>query len=153
MGKSQQSFNKKERENKKKKKAKDKLEKRLQRKAEKEAGGKKSFEDQLSYVDEFGNITDTPPDPTKKTEVKLEDIVIGVPARPQIDLNAEQTGKVKFFNSEKGFGFIDQDNGEDNIFVHINSVRADELKENQKVSYKIEKGDKGWVAVDVKIIG
>ena len=62
MGKSQQSFNKKEREKKRRKRQKEKAERREQRKEE--GKEKKSFEDMLMYVDEDGNLTPTPPDPT-----------------------------------------------------------------------------------------
>jgi len=58
MAKSQQTFNKKEREKKKQKKRKEKLERREQRKAEKALAPKKTFEEMLSYVDENGNIVD-----------------------------------------------------------------------------------------------
>ena len=76
MAKSQQSFNKKEKEKKRRKKKKDKLERREQRKLEREEVGPKSFEDLIRYVDEDGNLTTTPPDPTKKKEeIKLENII------------------------------------------------------------------------------
>ncbi len=68
-----------------------------------------------------------------------------------------QTGTVKFFNTEKGFGFIKPDNGGADIFVHISAVQASGLSglvENQKVSYDTEpdrrgKGDK---AVNLKLL-
>ena len=53
-----------------------------------------------------------------------------------------QTGTVKFFNTEKGFGFIKPDNGGADIFVHISAVQASGLPglvENQKVSYELER--------------
>lgn len=52
------------------------------------------------------------------------------------------TGKVKWFNSEKGYGFIEQDDGGKDVFVHISAVEAAGLRgldENQKVSYEIER--------------
>ena len=65
MGRSQESFNKKEVRNKKAKKRKDKAEKREAKKGQ----DKNSFEDMIAYVDEFGNITSTPPDPKRKRAV------------------------------------------------------------------------------------
>ena len=61
MARSQQTFSKKEREKKKRKKKQDKMEERLRRKQEKMDRGKVAFEDQLVYVDENGNLSDTPP--------------------------------------------------------------------------------------------
>ena len=67
-----------------------------------------------------------------------------------------QTGTVKFFNTEKGFGFIKPDNGGADIFVHISAVQASGLNglvENQKVSYETEpdKRGKGPKAVNLSI--
>lgn len=60
-------------------------------------------------------------------------------------------GTVKFFNSEKGFGFIkDNNNGED-IFVHVSGL-IDEVKENDPVEYDLQQGRKGMNAVNVTII-
>jgi cold shock protein len=60
-------------------------------------------------------------------------------------------GTVKFFNSTKGFGFISpSDSGED-IFVHISGL-VDEIRENDTVSYEVERGKKGMNAVNVKVI-
>ncbi len=57
-------------------------------------------------------------------------------------------GTVKFFNETKGFGFITQDNGDD-VFVH-NSGLLNNVRENDKVVFDIEKGQKGLMAVNVK---
>jgi len=59
-------------------------------------------------------------------------------------------GTVKFFNSSKGFGFIEQENGGDDVFVHINGL-IDEIQEGDKVSFDVEKGQKGLNAVNVKV--
>ena len=151
MAKSQQSFNKKEKEKKRLKKKKEKLERREQRKLEKIENGPKSFEDMLSYVDENGNLSSTPPDPAKKKKIKAEDIVLGI---PPMDKSAEQTvrqGQVKFFNDEKGYGFIIDLDTKDSIFVHINNI-AEPIQENDKVTFEVEMGPKGPNAVNVKIV-
>lgn len=59
------------------------------------------------------------------------------------------TGKVKFFNSEKGFGFIRPDDGSDDVFVHITSVQRsglEGLKDDQAVSYELTEGRDGRMA-------
>ncbi len=143
------SYNKKEKEKKRLKKAKLKKERREQRKIEKEEQGPKSFEDMIMYVDEDGNLTPEPPDPTKKKkEIKVEDIILG--AAPVGDRNEDpiHKGKVKFFNSEKGFGFIIDDATNDSVFVHINNL-SEEITENDKVTFEVEMGPKGLNAVNV----
>jgi len=60
-------------------------------------------------------------------------------------------GTVKFFNNSKGFGFIKpSDSGED-IFVHSSGL-IDEIRENDKVEYDVERGKKGMNAVNVKLL-
>jgi CspA family cold shock protein len=62
------------------------------------------------------------------------------------------TGTVKFFNEQKGFGFINPDDGGDDLFIHISNVSPSEglLKEGQKVSYEIVQGRKGPEAREVR---
>ncbi len=60
-------------------------------------------------------------------------------------------GKVKWFNKNKGYGFIAQDSGED-VFVHFSAIRGAgyrNLEEGQSVEFSIEKGPKGLQAADV----
>ena len=59
------------------------------------------------------------------------------------------TGKVKWFDEQKGFGFIEQDNGED-LFVHHSEVRGPSLKEGEEVEFEIGEGRKGPCAVSVR---
>lgn len=59
------------------------------------------------------------------------------------------TGKVKFFNSEKGFGFIRPDDGSDDVFVHITALQRsglEGLKDDQAVSYELTEGRDGRMA-------
>jgi len=149
MGRSQETYKKKEKEKRKLQKRK---EKEARKEARKEAGGKSSLDDMIAYVDEFGNITSTPPDPQKKKEeIKAEDIVLG--ARNSGDF-AEEEGKrqgvVNFFNDSKGYGFIKDLNTGDSIFVHVNGL-VDTIKENDKVEFDTERGPKGMNAVNVTL--
>lgn len=148
MGKSQESFNKKEKEKKRLKKRKDKQAKRDERKA----NPKSAFEDMISYVDEYGNTTDTPPDPTKRIKEKLEDIQISVPKRKKEDeVSPIRSGRVEFFNDSKGFGFIKENDSNEKFFVHVSSL-TEEIMEGDKVSFELEPGLKGLNAVRVKKI-
>lgn len=61
-----------------------------------------------------------------------------------------KNGSVKFFNSEKGFGFIKEDNGNE-IFVHASGL-IDEIREDDQVEYEVQEGKKGLNAVKVRVI-
>ena len=148
MARSQETYNKKEKEKRKLQKRKEKE----QRKEERKASGGKSFEDMIAYIDEFGNISSTPPDPNKKKEVKEEDIVLG--ARNSGDAYEEdpvREGIVSFFNESKGYGFIKDSETKESIFVHVNGL-VDQIKENDKVTFETEQGPKGINAIKVSLI-
>ncbi|MGK0388747.1 MAG: cold shock CspA family protein [Maribacter sp.] len=140
------SFNKKEREKKRRKRKKDKAERREQRK---ESG---SDQIEFMYMDEDGNLTATKPDPTKKKkEISADDIELGVPKREKSDESAFlRAGIVKFFNAEKGYGFITDKDTKDSFFVHSNNL-IDEIRDNDKVTFEVGKGPKGPIATDVKL--
>ncbi len=149
MGRSQETFNKKEVRNKKEKKRKDKEKKRL---AKKEDGKRSGLDDMIAYVDENGNITATPPDPDKKEDVELEDIEVSIPKRDTTeDPNTERKGTVTFYNESKGFGFIRDLETRDNVFFHVNNTLED-IKEGNLVSFEKVKGQKGPTAMQVKLV-
>lgn len=139
MGKSKEEYKKDHRE-------------KGRRRAEKEADVEGTeFDDMIAYVDEFGNITDTPPDPKKKESVKAEDIVVGVPKKGEFDPEeTKKRGKVKFFNEEKGFGFIKDLDTQQDVFVHISACK-DDISENDKVTFEVEKTPKGLSAINVQL--
>ncbi|MBB3046886.1 cold shock CspA family protein [Litorivivens lipolytica] len=65
-----------------------------------------------------------------------------------------ETGKVKWFNANKGFGFITRDNGDD-VFVHFRSIRGKgrrSLQEGQQVEFVLTQGEKGAQAEDVRAV-
>lgn len=151
MGRSQETFSKKEKEKKKLKKRQDKEQKKEERNATSNKG--KGIDEMMAYVDEFGNITDTPPDPTKKKVViKQEDIRIGVSKQEELDpADLIRKGTITFFNTSKGYGFIKDHDSQESIFVHQNGLESS-VKENDKVTFEVEKGPKGLNAINVKLV-
>jgi cold shock CspA family protein len=148
MSKARENFNKKEKEKQKLKKKKEKEEKREARKAN---TNKSDFDDMLAYVDEFGNITSTPPDPTKKVTVDASTIEIGVSRQEQRKAPAHRTGIVTFFNESKGYGFIKDQENHNSIFVHAKGL-IDEIRDHDKVTFEIEMTPRGPSAIGVKLI-
>ncbi len=148
MSKSQETYSKKEKEKKRIKKRKEKEEKREERKAASKGGG---LENMMAYIDEHGNISDTPPDPDAKIEIDVESINISVPKQEVFDMDAVREGKIDFFNTDKGFGFIKEIGTNESYFVHYKGL-IDDVTEGDKVSFELEKGMKGLNAVNVKKI-
>jgi len=150
MARSQQSYNKKENEKKRKKRREEKQKKRDARKLlAKEKGPGIEF----AYVDHYGNLTDTPPDPSDKIKVDVESIEISVPKLTEEDrekFDPVRSGKVTFFDSSKGFGFIIDSENSEKYFTHVSGL-IDTIEENDEVTFELEKGMKGMNAVKVKL--
>ncbi|MEJ7770048.1 MAG: cold shock domain-containing protein [Chitinophagaceae bacterium] len=148
MAKSQETFGKKEKQKKKLKQRQDKQEKMEERKANVKKG--KTLDEMMAYIDENGNFSSTPPDPRRKKVFLSKDMQIGVPkqeARQQEDV--VRTGMVTFFNHDKGFGFIKDLQTQESVFIHVNQL-SEAIKENDKVSFEVEMGQKGPSAINVK---
>ncbi|MEO1516108.1 MAG: cold shock domain-containing protein [Bacteroidota bacterium] len=138
------SYNKKEREKKRRKRKQNKAEKKKQKKAD----GIKSEE--FMYVDEFGNLTPTPPDLSKKETINVEDIEVSTPkSLNQNEDKFVKNGVVKFFNPEKRYGFIEEVNTGTDYFVHEDNL-IDRINEKDKVVFEIGAGPKGPIAINVK---
>lgn len=151
MGRSQQTFSKTEKEKKRLKKREDKKKKMEARKAEKEENGTTGID--FVYVDHMGNLVDTPPDPSKKVKVDAEEIVLGIPKKEDSDddkFNPVRIGTVNFFDHSKGFGFIVDNENNEKYFCHVSGL-IDEITEGNKVSFELEKGQRGMNAVKVKL--
>lgn len=141
------TFEKREKEKKRLQKQEEKKRKKEERKANSAGGG---LENMMAYVDEFGRITNTPPDPTKKRqEIDASEIEIGVPKREDVPVAAERMGRIDFFDTSKGFGFIREDGTQERYFVHISGL-LDEVGDGDKVVFELERGPKGMNAVRVK---
>ncbi|MDA3913894.1 cold-shock protein [Oleiagrimonas sp.] len=70
-------------------------------------------------------------------------------------MSETETGTVKWFNDAKGFGFISREGGGDDVFVHFRSIQSSgfkSLQEGQRVSFVVEKGQKGLQADQVQIL-
>lgn len=142
-----ETFAKREKEKKRARKKQEKAEKMRERKESTSKG--KSLEDMMAYIDENGNISDTPPDPRKRKEIELEDIQLG--AAMQVEEEIERTGTVAFFNDTKGYGFITDDSSRENIFVHANQLMQP-ITDRDKVTFETERTPKGLTAIKVKKI-
>lgn len=139
------SFNKKEREKKKRKRKQEKAERKKQKKLE------DSTTEEFMYVDEFGNLTPEPPDPTKRKKIKAEDIEISIPKKTDLDDSKfEKEGIVKFYNEEKRYGFIEDSATREDYFVHEDNL-IDAIRERDKVIFELGSGPKGPIAINVKL--
>ena len=148
MGKSQETFNKKEKEKKRLKARQEKAEKMRERKANAKKG--KSLEEMMAFIDENGNISDTPPDEQKKKKVKLEDIRISPPKLNGNRNESTRQGIVSSFNQAKGFGFISDFATRGRIFFHVNDLTVP-VKEKDKVNFEVQSGPKGPYAVNITL--
>ena len=89
----------------------------------------------------FNNVGDNFPREERNTMQGRQETIIG-----------NGTGKIKFFNKDKGFGFIERDGGEKDLFVHITQIpRGHEVREGDPVSFDIGEGRRGLVACNVTV--
>lgn len=140
------SFSKKEKIKKKAKRREEKAQRLEDRKTSNDKG--KRLEDMMMYVDENGNLTTVPTDFQNRKEVNPEEIRLG--AAPVVKEDPEWKGTVTFF-SEKGYGFIATGNSADKIFVHRNDLE-EPVQERDKVTFLVERRERGLVAVNVRKI-
>lgn len=149
MGKSKETFNKKEVRNKQAKKRLAKEKKRLEKK---EQGPRNSFDDMIAWVDENGQLSSVPPDLSNKQEIEAESIDVSVPKAELRDGNMEKfkSGKVINYDPSKGYGFIADSETRDSYFIHINDCE-EEIQAGDIVEFEIEKSPKGLKAKNVRI--
>ena len=140
------TFNKKALQQKRAKKKQDKRERREERKEHNDKG--KSLDEMIVYLDEFGNLTDIPPDKQKRKKINIEDIQLG--AAP-VEEQTEFTGMISLFFDDKAYGFITEDNSRETVFVHANNL-TESVTEKDRVAYEKEKTPKGYAAINVRKI-
>jgi len=149
MAKSRETWNKKETAKRKEKKRKDKEKRREERIVGKEG---KNPDDMIAYVDEFGNITSTRPDPEIKKKIKAEDIVIGVPKKEDMEPESKiRVGIVTHYNDAKGYGFIRDLVSGESVFFHVNELLQPVVTDN-KVIFEVEMRPKGKNARAIKLV-
>ena len=68
-------------------------------------------------------------------------------------MDTKQQGTVKFFNTEKGFGFIKHDDSNKETFVHVRGLKSQNIKEGDSVEFDLQEGKKGMNAVNVEVVG
>ena len=141
-------FNKKENEKKKLQKRVEKAQRKEERKAN--ANTDSSLEGMIAYVDENGNITSMPPDIEKRKSINTADIVTGSRNTGETQSVRFRTGKVMFFNVDKGFGFIKDDQDGTSIYVSANML-LDGIKDNDRVEFETERNARGLHAIKVKL--
>lgn len=146
MAKSKQTSQKADREKKKRLKQQEKEEKRELRKSNSNKG--KGFDSMIAYMDHNGQLTDTPPDPKLKVEVKLEDIMVGPRSFIKERESDVKSGRVAIFNSDRNFGFIKDSLSQQKIFFHTSETHF-EVQEGDLVTYEIVHGFKGLNAVNI----
>lgn len=147
MSKSKATFGKRDKEIKRLKEQQQKREKMQERKANAKTG--KSLDDMMAYIDENGNISPVPPDPSKMKTFNAEDMQISVPKYEPSEEELVRTGVVAFFNDAKGFGFINDSKTGERFFVHVSHI-LEPVAEGNMVSFEVEQGDRGLSAVQVK---
>jgi cold shock CspA family protein len=142
-----ETWSKKERERKKQQNKKEKEERKLERKNNARDGN--DLDSMLAYVDENGNLSSSPPVPSKKSKAKNT-------GQNETDEGASTDDRVKkgivtFFDQSKGYGFIQEDATRKSYFVHVNSVGQSIGKED-RVTFEVEMTPKGASAVKVKVV-
>jgi cold shock CspA family protein len=148
MGRSQETFGKKEVKKRQEQKRKVKEQKRSKKKTE---GKRTNFDDMIAYVDEYGMITSTPPDPDKKSIVIAENIELKITKnKPDSVPDYVRKGVVLYFDESKGYGFIRDMESNLKVFVHANNL-LEPIKENNIVVFESSKGPKGISASKVKL--
>jgi len=151
MGRSQETFSKKENAKKRQQKKREKESRREEKRQAAASNKGKSLDEMLAYVDEYGNITSTPPDPKKLKPVSADEIMISTPKLEDIEDDGMRTGRVAYYNESKGYGFINDGMTGERIFFHVNDL-TEPIAEDDRIEFNIVKGQRGPQAADVKKI-
>ncbi len=112
---------------------------------------KKSLEEMMAFVDENGNLSDTPPDPNRAYKASVEDIMIDIPKTVATDSDGLLDGVVSYFDPAKGYGFVIDDQTKERLFIHVTGLAQPntELNTGDKVVYTAVRSPRGMQAVSV----
>lgn len=119
------------------------------RKEDRQSGGRSTFEDMIAYVDENGVLHSTPQEKSKE-EIDASQIAVSVTRREDVE-EVPLEGRVEYFNASKGYGFIKDLEGDEKYFFHITSAPST-IAEGNKVTFELERGQRGLNAVNIQII-
>lgn len=110
----------------------------------------RSLEEMYVYVDEFGNLSSVPSDPSKRKAVDLSEITFQTEPTQNHPAQADslRTGTVQYFSQSKGFGFIVDSLTGDRIFVHASELSRP-VTENEQVTFEKQRNAKGFFATNV----
>jgi CspA family cold shock protein len=113
----------------------------------------KNLEEMFMYVDEYGNLTSSPPDMSRKKTIDAADIVFRSSPQPSASAEPEapRKGRVTYYSDAKGFGFITDSATSERIFVHASEL-AQPVSEGDVVSFFSRRNEKGFFASNVSII-
>lgn len=140
-----ETFNKREKEKKRLQKQKDKELRKEERKLNNKG---KTFDDMIAYVDENGNLSSTPPDTTRRRAVNENEIDLSSKNKGGSTTLLTRQGVVKFFEKDKGYGFIKDTATQEEFFFHYSSANFN-VNQSDAVSFDIEQGPKGMNAVRI----
>lgn len=141
MSRAQLTFKKKERAKKQQQKKQEKLQRREQSKMFNDKG--KALEEMFAYVDEFGNLSDTPPE--KKYEFKEEDL-----QRPADPTKEFRYGKVSYYNDAGHYGFIRDNESRDTVYFN-DKIVGQPLNIDQKVKFKYIRTKQGNQVSEIEL--
>lgn len=110
-----------------------------------------SFKDMIAYVDAYGVITDEKPEEVEVEEIELEDIEISIPKSEVEEHKGNPTGHVEYYNINRGYGFIKEDDSVNKYFFHQSNAEYG-IGESSKVTFELERGPRGMNAIEVKLI-
>lgn len=127
-----------------------KRQEKQKKKEERLSSGSRSFEEMLAYVDENGVLHSTPQD-KPRTEIDATEIAVSVSKQAEAEELLPFEGRVEFFNSSKGYGFVKDLSSGEKYFFHITAAPPG-IAEGDKITFEIERGTRGMNAVRITII-
>lgn len=124
-------------------------EKSLRKEERQSSSGGSGLDDMLAYVDENGVLHSTPQEKSKEV-IDASEISISVPKQEDIEA-VPLEGRIEYFNTQKGFGFVKDGGSSEKYFFHISSA-PESINEGDRVTFELERGTRGMNAVQISVI-